>query len=121
MAHFAQIDENGVVLQVIAVKNEVLNDLPFPESEPVGVEFCQSLFGADTLWKQTSYNNNFRKSYAGIGYTYHADLDAFISMQPYPSWSLNTDACLWEAPVPRPNDGEFYNWDEENQVWIYAG
>jgi hypothetical protein len=120
MAHFAQIDENGIVIKVIAVSNEVLNNLPFPESEPIGVEFCQSLFGSDTVWKQTSYNNRFRKTYAGIGYTYNKDLDSFISFQPYSSWILNKQTCVWDPPVPHPTDGEFYTWDEENQTWVFA-
>lgn len=68
MAHFAKLDENNVVLEVIVVNNDVLQNLPFPESEPIGVAFCQSLYGADTVWKQTSYNNNFRGRYAGIGF-----------------------------------------------------
>lgn len=78
MAHFAQLDENNVVINVIVVNNDVIQNLPFPESEPIGVAFCQSLYGADTVWKQTSYNNNFRKYYAGIGFWYDPELDAFI-------------------------------------------
>lgn len=77
MAHFAQLDENNVVLQVIVVSNETLGGLEFPESEPVGVDFCQSLFGPDTTWKQTSYNSNFRGVYAGVGFTYDPVNDVF--------------------------------------------
>lgn len=117
MAHFAKLDENNIVLQVIVVGNSTINDLPFPESEPVGVAFCQSLFGHDTNWQQTSYNANFRKNYAGIGFTYDAALDAFIPPKPYPSWILNTQTCLWEAPIPYPNDGNRYIWNEETQSW----
>ncbi len=82
MAHFAQLDENNVVLQVIVVNNAVIDDLPFPESEPIGVEFCQSLYGVDTVWKQTSYNGNFRGVYAGIGYSYDPVLDIFVPPPP---------------------------------------
>lgn len=78
MAYFAQLDDASVVLQVIAVTNATIDNLPFPDSEPVGVAFCQSLLGPDTVWKQTSYNGNFRGVYAGIGYTYNATLDVFV-------------------------------------------
>lgn len=84
MAHFAKLDENNVVLQVIVVNNEVLQNLPFPESEPIGVAFCQSLFGADSVWKQTSYNGNFRGEYAGIGFTYDPTADVFVPPPPPP-------------------------------------
>lgn len=82
MAHFAKLDENNVVLEVIVVNNDVLQNLPFPESEPIGVAFCQSLFGADTVWKQTSYNNNFRGRYAGIGFLYDPVGDLFVNPNP---------------------------------------
>ncbi|CAB4122469.1 hypothetical protein UFOVP30_25 [uncultured Caudovirales phage] len=77
MAHFAQMNDN-IVSQVIVVNNEVLDNKPFPESEEIGVAFCQSLFGADTEWKQTSYNSNFRGRYAGVGMTYDETLDEFL-------------------------------------------
>jgi len=70
MAHFAKLDANDVVTEVIVINNDVVQNLPFPESEPIGVAFCQSLYGADTVWKQTSYNGNFRVRYAGIGYKF---------------------------------------------------
>lgn len=79
MAHFAQLDANNVVTEVIVVNNAVVEDLPFPESEPLGVAFCQSLYGADTVWKQTSYNGKFRGVYAGIGFWYDADNDVFVA------------------------------------------
>lgn len=78
MAHFAQLDDNNAVLQVIVVNNSVVENLPFPDSEPLGVAFCQSLYGADTVWKQTSYNDNFRGAYAGIGFIYDAVTDQFV-------------------------------------------
>jgi hypothetical protein len=118
MANFAQLDGSNLVTRVIVVSNETVNDLPFPESEPVGVAFLQSLFGSTTVWKQTSYNASFRKNYAGIGYTYDPVLDAFIAPQPYPSWLLNTATCKWEAPVPYPDDGKTYIWDEATLSWV---
>lgn len=117
MAHFAKL-ENDLVVEVIVVNNDVLNDLPFPDSEPIGVEFCQSLFGTDTVWLQTSYNGNFRGNYAGIGYIYDAALDAFIAPQPYPSWTLNLETGKWEPPTPYPTDGNIYRWQEATLSWV---
>ena len=118
MAHFAELDSTNTVLRVIVVGNSDCLDSSGAESEAVGVAFCQSLFGAETRWKQTSYNNRFRKRYAGIGYTYDETLDAFIPPKPYPSWKLNSDTCDWEAPVPYPNDGNLYSWNEETLSWV---
>ena len=118
MAHFAQLNENNVVTEVIVISNEVINNLPFPESEPIGVAFCQSLYGANTIWKQTSYNASFRKNYAGIGFIYDAEIDAFILPQPYPSWTLNPVTAQWEPPVPYPDDGKAYNWNEATLSWV---
>lgn len=118
MANFAQLNEKYIVTQVIVVNNETIDNLPFPESEPMGVAFCQSLLGPTTNWKQTSYNASFRKNYAGIGFTYDQALDAFIPPKPYPSWLLNTTTCQWEAPVPYPNDGKTYVWDEATLSWV---
>ena len=113
MAHFAQI-ENGTVVNVIVVtNNEVLVD--GIEVEQKGIEFCQSLFGG--TWVQTSYNNNIRKQYAGIGFTYDADADVFIAPEPFPSWSLDANYD-WQAPIDYPADGKDYSWDESNQVWV---
>ena len=118
MAHFAQLDENNVVVQVIVVDNADILDENGDESELLGVAICQSLIGADTIWKQTSYNASFRKNYAGIGMTYDPDRDAFIHPQPYPSWTLNEETCRWGAPVNMPTDHPLYDWDEENQQWV---
>jgi len=96
MAHFAQLDANNIVLDVIVVNNAVVGDLPFPESEPLGVAFCQSLYGADTVWKQTSYNSSFRSCYAGIGYTYDPITDEFI---PPPNLPLSVDIATIQARV----------------------
>lgn len=114
MAHFAQLDENNVVTQVIVIHNNECQ-IDGVESEDTGILFCKSLFGAGTRWKQTSYNGNIRKHYAGIGYTYRADIDAFVPPQPYPSWALDADAN-WQPPVAMPTDG-MYSWNEANQTW----
>ena len=100
------------------VNNDVVDNLPFPESEPVGVAFLIEWSGGYTNWKQTSYNASFRKNYAGIEYIYDTTLDAFIAPKPYPSWLLNTTTCQWQAPVPYPNDGKTYVWDENIQNWV---
>lgn len=118
MAHFAQLDENNVVVQVIVVHNNELLDENGNESEAKGIAFCQSLLGEDTRWIQTSYNKKFRKNYAGIGFTYDVALDAFIPAPLYPSWLLNPDTAQWEPPVPYPTDGKRYKWDEPTLSWI---
>lgn len=117
MAHFAQLDENNVVTQVIVVANDELL-LDGVESEAKGVIFCKSLFGEDTKWVQTSYNANFRKNYAGIGFTYDKDLDAFIAPKPFNSWTLNEETAQWEAPTPYPTDGKIYYWSEDDLTWL---
>ena len=87
------------------------------EDEAVGITYCQKIFGKDTMWKQTSYNGNIRKNYAGIGFTYDKNRDAFIPPQPYKSWILNEIICQWEAPIKFPDDGKMYNWNEDKQIW----
>ncbi len=116
MAHFAKLDENNNVLQVHVVNNDVIT-IDGNESEQTGIDFLTGLYG-HTLWKQTSYNGNFRKNYAGIGYTYDVVRDAFISPQPFSSWTLNETTCQWESPVLYPTDGKRYGWFEPNQQWI---
>jgi hypothetical protein len=118
MAHFAQLDASSIVLRVIVIDNDNILAPNGLESEAVGIAFCQSLYGADTLWRQTSYNANFRKNYAGIGYRYDATRNAFIAPQPYPSWNLNTATCQWMAPKPYPTDGRAYAWDESLLRWV---
>jgi hypothetical protein len=116
MAHFAKI-ENGLVVEVNVISNSDLDDDgEFPDSEKSGQDFQESL-GLSGTWLQTSYNGNFRKNYAGIGYTYDEDRDAFIPPKPYDSWVLNEETCLWDAPIPYPEDGETYTWDEEQGDW----
>jgi hypothetical protein len=102
MSHFAKI-ENNVVTEVIVAEQDFIN------SGAVGDAFN---------WVQTSYNSNFRKNYAGVGYTYDSTRDAFIPPQPYSSWTLNEDTCQYDSPVPYPTDDKMYEWDEETTNWI---
>lgn len=115
MAHFAKIDENNIVTQVVVVDNKDTSDAEGVEKEHIGAAHLEKILGGN--WKQTSYNGNMRKNYAGIGYTYRADIDAFVPPKPFPSWLLNADA-QWEPPVAMPTDGQMYTWDEENINWI---
>ena len=115
MSHFAQLNEQSIVMQVIVVANQELL-LDGIESEEKGIAFCQSLLGGN--WKQTSYNGNIRKNYAGIGYTYDESRNAFISPQPFPSWTMNQTSYLWESPVPYPTDDKRYTWDEPTTSWV---
>lgn len=112
MAHFAKLNFENVVDQVVVVHN---NDAP---DEATGIAFLNSLFG-DATWVQTSYNGNIRKNYAGIGYVYDSGRDAFIAPQPFPSWVLNEEFCRWEAPVLMPTDAK-YQWDESTTSWVKA-
>ena len=116
MAHFAKLDENNVVLEVNCVHNNELlvNGV---EMEAKGVAFLVQWSGGYPFWKQTSFNGNRRKNYAGIGYTYDTQRDAFIPPKPYNSWTLNEDTCLWQPPVERPVDDNMYEWDEESLSW----
>jgi hypothetical protein len=116
MASFAKIGLNNKVIEVLSVNNEVLKDANGIEQENIGVDFLTKLTGW-AIWKQTSYNGNFRKNHAGIGYTYDEDRDAFIPKKTFNSWILNEDTCLWEAPVDYPNDGQDYKWNETIQNW----
>tara|TARA_B100000795_G_scaffold165629_1_gene124591 strand:- start:53 stop:421 length:369 start_codon:yes stop_codon:yes gene_type:complete len=117
MAHFAKINSDNIVYEVIVVhNNELLVD--GNESEAQGINFLNATYKVDNVnWKQTSYNGNIRKNYAGIGFTYDADKDAFIGPKPYASWTLDNDTCIWEAPVTRPDDGEEYSWNEDTTSW----
>ena len=114
MAHFAQL-ENNVVTQVIVVANQDILDENGQESEQKGIDFCSNLLGG--TWKQTSYNANIRKNYAGVGYKYDATLDAFIPPQPFASWVLDEDKAQWKAPVDYPTEEGKYIWDEETTSW----
>lgn len=118
MAHFAEIDENNVVLRVL-----VVDDL----HEANGHAFLSETLGLGGTWVKTSYNTQagvhlnggtpFRKNYAGIGYTYDSVRDAFIPPKPFPSWILNEESCVYEAPVAMPTDGAIYTWNEETTSW----
>lgn len=116
MAHFAELDENNVVLRVVVVSNDELLDINGVEQEDRGVSFCQNLFGG--TWKQTSYNGSIRKNFAFQGCTYDASKDAFIAPQPYASWTLNNTTCVWEPPTPYPTGGGRYTWDEATTSWV---
>ena len=117
MAYFAKLDENNVVLEVLAVNNnELLQD--GIELEAKGIQFLVDWSGGYTNWKQTSYNRRIRKNYAAIGFTYNSARDAFISPQPFASWILNEETCLWGAPVAMPDDGQRYQWDESTISWV---
>lgn len=115
MAYFAELDENNVVLRVLAVSNTDAPD-PAPANEQQGINFLAGL-GLGSNWKQTSYNSTFRKNYAGVGFTFDAARDAFIAPKPFASWVLNETTCQWEAPVAYPTDGKFYSWDEDTTSW----
>ena len=118
MAHFARVNENWIVEQVIVVNNDVLkNDLGV-ECDWLGEQFCQSLYGTHTKWIQTSYNGRIYKNYAGVGYSFDPHRNAFIPPKPYESWVLNEDTCRWDPPVPYPTDGNAYMWDEETTSWV---
>ena len=109
MAHYAFLDQNNVVTEVIAGKDET--DLS---------QDWEQYYGAfrNQVCKRTSYHGNIRKNYAGVGYTYDSQRDAFIAPQPYPSWTLNEDTCRWVPPTPMPIDGKVYRWDESTLTWI---
>ncbi len=117
MAHFAEINGTDIVLRVIVVDNSnIIDPQTGEESEDLGIAFCKKLFGGN--WVQTSYNGNFRRRYAGVGYTYDRQYDAFIAPKPYPSWILNMTTLAWESPIPYPTDGKDYVWDETTQLWV---
>jgi hypothetical protein len=126
MAHFCMLDENNIVTQVIVVSNDDIKDVNGNEVEEIGVAFCKKLLGADTRWKQTSYNNNFRVRYAGISYHYNEELDAFIPPSPFPSWVLVEETADWVSPLgaaPALTEAEvearsFYKWNEESGAWV---
>lgn len=119
MAHFAKIGLNNIVNEVLVVANRETMDSNGVEHKSIGVEFLKTLTGHAT-WVQTSYNGSIRKNYAGIGYTYDSQRDAFIPPKPYPSWALVEETCQWTAPVAMPNDGKIYAWNEDVQNWVEA-
>ena len=117
MAHFAKLNEENIVTKVVVVVNEVIQDENNNEVESLGVDFLNDLYGTNDVWLQTSYNGSFRKNYAGVGYTYDYDKDAFISPKRFDSWILNEDTCRWESPTPYPSDDKIYTWNEDILNW----
>ena len=127
MAYFAKIGNGNIVEQVIVVNNSVITDENGIEQEQLGIDFINSLYNTNDIWKKTSFNTHgnvhrlggipFRKNYAGIGDTYDEQRDAFIPPKPYNSWILNENTCLWDAPIPKPQDNNVYDWNEETQSW----
>jgi len=131
VAHFAKLDSNNEVLEVLVVMNDDIKDESGNEVEQIGIDYLEAQIGHSS-WVQTSYNGSFRKHYAGVGYTYDSTRDAFISLQPFPSWVLNEETCSWESPVPYPEDvisidenGDevtstaSYSWDETSKEWVF--
>jgi hypothetical protein len=118
MAHFAKLDKTNTVVQVVCINNKEIQDSNGIEYEYLGIQFCKSLFGKDTNWVQTSYNSSFRKNYADIGYAYDSLNDVFIAPKPFNSWVLDTNEFKWQSPIPYPNDGSKYIWDESIIAWI---
>ncbi len=120
MAHFAKLDSDNKVIEIHVVNNEVITDEDGVEQEQLGIDFLSNLHGVEG-WKQTSFNGNFRKNYAGKGFTYDETRDAFLKPQPFPSWEINEDTCQWEPPTAEPADagvdGKLYEWNEDTQVW----
>ena len=114
MAHFAEIDEQGVVLRVVVVGDDDVLDDSGLESEQVGINFLTGLLGG--VWVQTSYNGSIRKQFAGIGYKYDQDADVFVAVQPFPSWVLDENHD-WQPPIPMPAGGRWY-WNEEEGLWV---
>ena len=121
MAHFARLEDN-IVTDIVVIGNDDCKDEDGNESEAVGIVFLKNMFGQDTVWKQTSYNDNIRQRYASIGDTYNADIDAFVCPKPFPSWTINSENGEWEPPIERPADTEthYHLWDEENQQWVQS-
>ena len=118
MAHFAKLGKGNIVENVVVVSNDIAT------TEQAGVDFLNTLYKTRDVWKQTSYNINIRKNYAGVGFTYDQTRDAFIPPKPFNSWILNEETCLWEAPVAKPeltqeqiDNNNYYVWNEENQQW----
>ncbi len=111
MAHFAKLGVGNIVEQVIVVSNDIAI------TEQAGSDFINKLYNTRDVWKQTSYNNNIRKNFAGIGYQYDQQRDAFIPPKPFKSWILNENTCNWESPIAYPQDNNRYTWNEQNQSW----
>lgn len=128
MATFVELDANHVIINIIKVRDEDCGGGNFPESEPIGIQFLNDLFGPGRIWKQASVNSNFRNNRPNKGGSYDETLDAFVPKKPYPSWVINldshTNSYVWVPPVPMPQDGippnntKFYRWDEPTLSWV---
>ena len=121
MAYFAKLGTGNIIETVISINNSVITDSNGVEQEQLGVDFINKLYNTRDVWKQTSYNNNFRKNYAGIGYQYDQTRDAFIPPKRFNSWILNEQTCRWEAPVVKPSseleENQYYSWNESIINW----
>jgi len=121
MAYFAKLGTGNIIEQVISINNSVITDSNGIEQEQLGVDFINKLYNTRDVWKQTSYNNNIRKNFAGIGFQYDQQRDAFIAPKPFNSWILNEDTCRWEAPVAMPTEqleeNQYYSWNESIINW----
>ena len=111
MAHFAKLGVGNIILTVEVVSNDIAL------TEQAGVDFLNNLHGTNDVWKQTSYNGNIRKNFAGIGYNYDQTRNVFKSPKPFDSWKLNETTFQWEAPVANPDDGQRYYWNESTTTW----
>ena len=121
MAHFAKIGRYSKVEEVVVVSNDIAT------TEQAGIDFLNNMYNTNDIWKQTSCNTlggvhqlggtPFRKNFAAIGYKYDQNRDAFIPPKPFSNWTLNEETCIWNAPIPYPNDGQSYDWNEETQQW----
>ena len=118
MAHFAKLNENNVVLAVHVVNNDIIT-IDGKESEQAGIDFLTNLYGHNK-WKQTSYNGNFRKRFAGINYIYDEELDVFVTPKPHPNWKFNYQEGTWFPPIPYPENNEGFNWfwSQINNEWV---
>jgi hypothetical protein len=121
MAYFAKLGTGNIIENVISINNSVITDSNGIEQEQLGVDFINKLYNTRDVWKKTSYNNNIRKNFAGIGFQYDQERDAFIPPKPFNSWILNEDTCLWNAPVAMPTteleDNQYYSWNESIVNW----
>lgn len=118
MAHFAEIGLNNIVLRVVVVNNTELLNSDGVEQESLGADFCRNLFGG--TWMQTSYSGSIRKNFAGQGFIYDSERDAFIPPKPFASWVLDETTCRWEAPIAYPTDGQAYYWNESSGTWTLS-
>ena len=111
MAYFVKLGVGNIIEKSVVVSNDIAT------TEQAGIDFLNDLYGSRDVWKQTFIDGSQRKNFSGIGYTYNQNKDAFISPQPYPSWILNEDTCIWEAPQEYPDDDKKYLWNEQTTSW----